>query len=420
MAQYNLFWGNIGAEGYTDLDSIASALEALAISTIVMDTINKAGGVKCWWLPEYDQDYAYKAGCAVIARSVCVRYAYGDYSDIPAGAETAWIEVGSNNYQVYTDVEASGSVELGLFNGYQDSTPRIKLVADEFKGVAEFNISTAALGLMDNEPQASFQNASELTIDERYLYAKFYLGKFSNITANQYMFYRATAEFGGSNYLDTRGDRVLLSESGDIVMTTNGGNHYVTVLLPNISGSQYTITLQRTQRTLVGGKVYQLYIGSADDASAVNTLLSSIYFSGRVSYTYKTACNDIPVRWLNVYGGLNCYSFPFRQILKLAAKTTKTAQHTHRNGKPLIVPELVPYELEHSRILVLGEDNSNTNLVDFLKTLAYSQYIQYAADYHTDGWRRCSVEKFDLKEETDKTSLKYEIELRIPDLNTLF
>jgi hypothetical protein len=420
MAQYNLFWGNIGAESYTDLDDLAEALSLLPANVTAMNTINAAGGVKCWWLPEYDQRYAYKAGCAVIARSVCVRYAVGDYSDIPAGAQTTGVEVGGEEYICYTDTEASGSVELGLFNGYQDSTPKIKLIADEFKGVAEFNISVAALGLMDSEPQEAFLKTNDVAIDEKYLYTKFFLGKFSNMVANQYMFYRATAEFGGSNKLDTHADRVLLSNRGKIEVTSLGANNYVTILVPNVSGWSYTITLQRTQRTLTNGKVYQLFVGSADDAAAVNTLISSIYFEQSVSYTYKNECNDVPVRWFNTEGGLNCYLFPYRQILKIATKTTKTAQHTHRNGEPLIVPELVPYELEHSRLLDLGEDNVSVSLAEFLKTLAYSQYIQYKFDYHNTDWRRCSVEKFDLKQETDKAALNYEIELRIPDLNTLF
>lgn len=420
MAQYNLFWGNVGEESWTDLYDLAEALSNLPANAAAMNTINAAGGVKCWWLPEFDQKYAYKAGCAVIARSVCVRYAVGDYSDIPAGAQVTGVEVDGVEYEAYTDINASGSVELNLYNNYQDSTPLIKLVADELRGVAEFNISTAALGLMAQEPQNAFQHASDLAIDETYLYTRFFLGRFSNISSNRYVFYRATAEFNGSNKLDTHGDCVLLSTTGDIVTTSSGGNNYVTIITPNINSWSAQITLQRTTRTITNGKVYQLYIGNADDAAAVNSLIASIYFEQRVSYTYKSQCNDIPVRWFNVFGGVDSYLFPFRQILKLAAKTTKTAQHTHRNGEPLIVPELVPYELDHSRLLDLGVDNASAALIELLKTLPYSQYIQYKAGFDNSSWRRCSVEKFDLKQETDAAALNYEIELRIPDLNTLF
>ena len=108
MAQYNLYWGTYGSA--PALSTLASALSSLPSSVAAMGTINAAGGVKCWLLPYYDADYVYKVGYTFAVQSVCVRYAVGDWSDIPADAKTATITFSGNTYQVETEPFARVSV----------------------------------------------------------------------------------------------------------------------------------------------------------------------------------------------------------------------------------------------------------------------------------------------------------------------
>lgn len=421
MAQYNLYWGTYGSA--PALSTLASALSSLPGSVAAMTTINEAGGVKCWLLPDTDTNLAYRAGCAVMARSVCVHYAVGDWSDVPEDAETVNLTVSGSFYQAYVDNRTSGAVELKVYGAFLDVTPFVTLVADELKGVANFNLSVPALGLMNDEPSAVFHNASSLAIDEGYLYAHLFLKDFSNVNINtpkEYMFYRATSVT--ENYLNTNGDAVLLSATGNIEIAGTYGNHYVSVLLPNIHASQYQVTLQHSLITLMGGKVYQLYVGSADDAASINTLLESIYFTEqRVTYTRGTMCNDVFVRWFNTQGGVDTFRFARRQIMKESAKTSQSAQRTYRNGEPLIVAEEQPIALSVTRVLALGAENVSAKNVELLSTLALSQYIQFfSSTIDMYKWIRCKVDKYDIKRETDASALNYEIELAIPTLNTLF
>jgi histone H3/H4 len=94
----------------------------------------------------------------------------------------------------------------------------------------------------------------------------------------------------------------------------------------------------------------------------------------------------------------------------------------YRNGTMLSVPENIPYEITQTQILKLGAENVSEEHIDKLNDFAHSSYIQIFdnKEYATKKWKRCSVEKYDIKRKTDASALNYEIELNIPEPNILF
>lgn len=417
MAQYNLYWGTYGSA--PALTTLASALSSLPGSVAAMSTINEAGGVKCWLLPVYDADYAYKVGYTFAVQSVCVRYAVGDWSDIPADAETATITFSGSTYQVYTDTRANGSVSLDLFNELSDTTPLVTLVADEYKGVAEFNISNIVLGLMSQEMSEAYQDDSVPVIDEPYLYKCVYVGKYNNKTSDQYMFIRANAVVDGYDYIDVQGSCYLLSDE----KVYRGGGHYscVAILIPNDGITRIYEFMSGVTTNLYAGKVYILRVLDDSAMASINGLIYNQETGQQIEWADSFNCKAQYVRWVNRTGGVDYFAFVGRQIVNNSVKTSKTSLRMYRNGAILSVPENIPYEITPTQILKLGAENVSEEHIDKLNDFAHSSYIQIFDDkeYATKRWKRCSVYKYDIKRETDASALNYEIELNIPEPNIL-
>ncbi len=417
MAQYNLYWGTYGSA--PALSTLVSALSSLPSSVAAMTTINEAGGVKCWLLPAYDADYVYKVGYTFAVQSVCVRYAVGDWSDIPADAETATITFSGSTYQVYTDTRANGSVSLDLFNGLSDTTPLVTLVADEYKGVAEFNISNIVLGLMSQEMSEAYQDDSVPVIDEPHLYKCVYVGKYNNKTSDQYMFIRANAVVDGYNYIDVQGSCYLLSDE----KVYRGGGYYscVAILIPNDGMTRTYEFMSGVTTNLYAGKVYILRVLDDSAMASINGLIYNQETGQQIEWADSFNCKAQYVRWVNRTGGVDYFAFVGRQIVNNSVKTSKTSLRTYRNGTILSVPENIPYEITPTQILKLGAENVSEEHIDKLNDFAHSSYMQIYDDkeYATKRWKRCSVYKYDIKRETDASALNYEIELNIPEPNIL-
>lgn len=418
MAQYNLYWGTYGSA--PALSTLASALSSLPSSVAAMGTINEAGGVKCWLLPYYDADYVYKVGYTFAVQSVCVRYAVGDWSDIPENAETATITFSGNTYQVYTDTRANGSVSLDLFNELSDTTPLVTLVADEYKGVAEFNISNIVLGLMSQEMSELYQSDIVPVIDETYLYKCVYVGKYNNKTSDQYMFIRANAVVDGYSYIDVQGSCYLLSDE----KVYRGGGHYscVAILIPNDGITRTYEFVSGITTNLYAGKVYILRVIDDSAMAAINGLIYNHETGQQIEWADSFNCKAQYVRWVNRTGGVDYFAFVGRQIVNNSVKTSKTSLRMYRNGTILSVPENIPYEITQTQILKLGAENVSEEHIDKLNDFAHSSYMQIFDDkeYATKKWKRCSVDKYDIKRKTDASALNYEIELNIPEPNILF
>lgn len=424
MAQTNIFW-RYDWDTSTDLEDIATAIAALVSNTSQMTAINEAGGVKCWIMPEVHPSSSewciYRADMPITCKSVAVMFAYGAYEDIPEGAETAEIEVGNEEYTIYTNTIGTGEVMLGIYNGYQDSTPLLQFKANEYKGVAEFDLSAFAQARFETDMQNTY--GSQLEIDEPYLYAKFYVGKYSNQTAERYIFVRGVTE--GMNksdlYLDIHG--ISLLSEGTITKTADGyGNKYVSILIPDVPAS-YSVVLHNTTRTLYSGRVYNLMIDSATDAANVNALLETLFWNKTVKYNVVPKCNNLIVRWINADGGLDSYAFPYKQEEQRQVKTSQIASQIHREGVRLNRAELHPYGIDQTHLVRCGVENLTDAEYTFLLDLVYSPYIEIEfRPLHTYEtiWERVVVNKFDVTQHTDTPTKHFEIEFALPDLNTQF
>lgn len=422
MAQTNLFYKYDTDTGLT-LDTLQSALAALVSSETDMETIDAAGGVKCWIMPRPlngNTFRIFKACSPVIVQSVAVFYAVGDYTDIPSDADYTEISVNGTTYTCYTNTEGTGQVEFNVYRNTMDGTPIVTLTAYEIEGVAEFNVGSIAVGLMNSEMSDDYR--TELAIDEGYLYRSLYLHDFSNMALRErYMFIRAVAQYGESTYIDTNISKPVLLTKYPHIYAQSGGlryDNYVTVVLP-VRGAQFNITLQSTALSLTDGKVYNLYVGSSTDAANINS------FIGEQVVTYKSIsdCNNIWVRWIDDAGGLDTFPFPYRQEYTDSVKTTGVAQHSHSNGVALIVPENVQYSIEQTRTLKVGVEGVTDATLQVLKGLARSPYIEFfyiGEDVYNGTWVRVYVEKYEMTQQTDLSSFDYEITLHLPDYNTQF
>lgn len=424
MAQTNIFW-RYDWDTSTDLQDIATVIAALVSNTSQMTAINEAGGVKCWIMPEVHPSSSewriYRADMPITCKSVAVMFAYGVYEDIPAGAETAWIEVNNVQYQIYTNTIGTGEVTLGIYNGYQDSTPLLQFKANEFKGVAEFDLSAFAQARFETDMQNTY--GSDLAIDEPYLYAKFYIGKYSNKIAERYIFVRGVTEGMRADdlYLNVHGI-VLLSE-GTITKTTDGrGNKYVSVFIPDVQNT-YSVTLHNSVQSLYSGRVYNLMVDSQTDANNINALLETLFWGKTVKYNALPKCNHLIVRWINADGGLDSFGFPHNQQEQRQVKTSQIASQIHREGKRLNRAELHPYGIDQTHLMRCGVDNLTDKQYEFLLDLVFSPYIEIEFQpLHTyeDVWERVVVNKFDITQNTDAPTKRFEIEFALPELNTQF
>jgi len=425
MAQTNIFW-RYDWDTSTDLEDIATAIAALVSNTTQMTAINEAGGVKCWIMPEVHPSSSewriYRADMPITCKSLAVYFAIGEWADIPAGADTAIIEVNETDYTIYTHTEATGEVSLAIYNNYQDNTPLLQFKANEYKGVAEFEVSAFAQARFEVDMQNTY--GSELAIDEPYLYACFYLGRFSNHSAERYMFIRGVSEGMGEEdkYIAVRGPYLL--SGGKTTKTTDGyGNKYVSVLIPDVGGGgAYEVILHNSIRTLYPNKVYSLMIDSQADANSVNAILNSLW-TKQVEYNVVPKCNNLIVRWINSNGGLDSYAFPYRQEEQRQVKTSQIALQIHREGKRLNRPELHPYGVDQTHLVRCGVDNITKNELEFLIDLVLSPYIEIEfvplhGYFHV--WERVVVNKYDVTQDTSAHLKHFDIEFALPDLNTQF
>ena len=424
MAQTNIFW-RYNWDTSTDLEDIAAAIAALVSNTTQMIAINDAGGVKCWIMPEVhpsnSQWNVFRADMPITCKSVAVMFAVGSYADIPEGAETAEIEVQGNDYVIYTNTIGTGEVTLAIYNGYQDSTPLLQFKANEFKGVAEFDLSAFAQSRFAADMQNTYGTA--LSIDEPYLYARFYVGKFSNKIAERYIFVRGVTEGMREDDLYLQIHGISLLSEGTVKHISNGrGNRYVSVFIPDVPAS-YTVYLHRSQQTLYSGRVYNLAIDSEEDANNVDQLLETIFWGKTIKYSQDVNCNYLNVRWVNADGGIDCYSFPRKQEEQRQVKTSQIAAVIHREGKRLNRAELHPYDIDQTHLVRCGVENLTKKQYEFLLDLVYSPYIEIEfTPLHTyeDVWERVVVNKFDVTQKTDTPTYHFDIEFALPNLNTQF
>ena len=430
MAQQNILWRSNTTDYFSYIgDKLSSMLydEGARAATVVafMTAHNTANDVKAWEIPNIAN--IYKAHNSIIFRSYAVKFAVGGVTPPPgAPGGIMMFQSGGAEYPFFMDITANGDeVELQLAD--RDDNLLATLKADEFKGVADFNVSSIVCSLFARDMSEAYYNqGGDAIVKETYLGQVFrvknsFFPDYNGLYRNKEFYAIANAvgqEKGdeivkGGLYLDNK----LLSGGKVVNCGSNGKcSYYVSIFIP-YWGSDATYK----GNTLNKGYVYNLRVADTSDAAAVNALLPN--GQKNVVYESKPDCNDVLIRWINSNGGFDAFTFPYRQFINTKVKTNQTKKNIYRRDSLLVMPEIAPYDITASRVLSVGKQVSDAELA-MLEDMAISPYIEvFRAPYIVNEnsgskWLRVVVDNYDVKRNTGAGTHDFSIDLRLPDLNT--
>lgn len=430
MAQQNILWRSNTTDYFSYIgDKLSSMLydEGAREGTVVafMTAHNAANDVKAWEIPNIRN--VYKAHNSIIFRSYAVKFAVGGVTP-PAGAPSGIMMFisGGAEYTFFMDITANGDeVELQLAD--RDDYLLATLKADEFNGVADFNVSSIVCSLFAKDMSEAYYNrGGDNVVQETYLGQVF---RVKNSFFPDYNGPYRDKEFYSivNGVGQEKGDEIVngglynnnkLLSSGKVINCGGHGkcSYYVTIFIPYWgSNAGYA------GETLYKGYAYNLRVENTNNAGYVNALLPE--GQKNVVYESKPDCNDVLIRWINSKGGFDAFAFPYRQFINTKVKTNQTKKNIYRRDSLLVMPEIAPYDITASRVLSVGKQVSDAELA-MLEDMAISPYIEvFRAPYIVNEnsgstWLRVVVDNYDVKRNTGAGTHDFSIDLRLPDLNT--
>lgn len=412
MAQTNIFNHiyNYGAM-YYDSD-IASELQAIAVSSNNMVSINMAGGVKCWSIPrpldDDDDVYYHNSGSPIIFKSSCIFFAVGNWATIPTDApETFTFTLNGTTYKAYVSPDSTGEVELPLYKE-GETTPAVTLKADEMRGVATFNVSGVINAWYQPRPQYTISPIAE-AVD---VALRFRVKGLKDSGFTEFLCVRGINDYGTTN----NGVRVMncdvLTKTREFITSPNLEHTLTCVMGEDMTYSNppaFYFTMQR-------GHVYHVRVGSIDvEWINENLMLETDEQISQKSCSYQS---PYALQWINDKGGYEEFVFAGRQKITDKAKDNSFKQNYNDYERTDRV-QSEPFGLEHTKEILLGVEGVTQEVFAVLQTMATSWYI-----VHPEGWglsMRLAVNDYNNEENTAAHTRDFSIKLGIPtETTTLF
>ena len=399
-----------------------------------MNTVNAAGGVDAWALPNSSRDAYYLARSPILAKHFKVKYVT-DSNPAPAGAKTWGWPLRPSPYftpfTVYLDESVTSDATLNIYKAENDATPFVSLKASHIKGVADFDVSTIAQTLLSDKLSDMSNYES---IDEPALSGTMFLVASDNTNGWQIQFVNGIddewRDNSGREFVS--GELILLSQNHDFVVWNKGDSNTwyerypeVSIYNPNYEDESIGSAGQGMSITIPAFTVKRIKVRTQVFVDILTDYFDDITFTFRIVNLYK--CAPFMVRWINTNGGVDTYVFTRHQSIEHDIKTTQ--RYTLRPDVGVYLNSARAYDVTALRDILCGKDMISDGEYKLLLELAKSQHIdcyddEKAGTYGSSWpytvvypiWIPATVKEFKGKQNTESETQSYEIRLRLPDI----
>ena len=343
-------------------------------------------------------------------------YAVGDHATIPTNAPTGtFVGTDSNTYTYYIDNTYTGEISFLTTDEYDFSVTLkgngspVPLKNTNYYDVGNLDLSGGVVFDISSITRDQFTRIDDLknmpSVNAVAECTDMLMRAFLMNGADYAFVQDAVAQIGEPSVQAWDGVQ-LLSKQVEIRKWVNATG--VSRAVPEV-----TLMFEQATGDYAAHKAYRIPITTQAEATAVNTLLGT----QKIRFT-DGICAGVGVKWRNKLGGVDYFVFNPKAYETRKVKTDGT-QFIPQTEIEYMKGNRRAYSITESRTLRLGTDALEDDTYKALLWLPYASEIM-VYDEEKAMWIEVVLETFENKAQSDVRCKAFDIELRLPDINTQF